>query len=249
MISTDMDNSMKILAVIAMAAVIFISCGGGGSEPTPNPNTGIALSFTDSDAFDIGNLTENDQVTINIHTGVTGGTLPYTFSLGAGSILPAGITLSASGVISGRATAATAAGTATITVKDSAAPQASESIEINYGAVAAAVIVVWPEVSGGVLTLGADEWVQVYNIGGNQAAEFMSAAVTPEAAWEWCTVERISAEGKLFTLRVEANTSTSARTPATVTFNAGSASASFRVEQRGIPQGEEYEYDDDTEWD
>ena len=96
---------------------------------------GTALTFTNSAAYNIPASTVNSAITnINAALGVSGGTTPYTFSATG---LPAGITISTAGVISGTPTTAADAGTATITVTDSAAPTATKSITINYGAVSA----------------------------------------------------------------------------------------------------------------
>jgi len=96
---------------------------------------GIPLTFSNSAAYNIPASTVNSAITnINAALGVSGGTTPYTFSATG---LPAGITISSAGVISGTPTTAADAGTATITVTDSAAPTATKSITINYGAVSA----------------------------------------------------------------------------------------------------------------
>ncbi len=97
---------------------------------------GTPLTFSDNAAYDIPASTVNSAITtINVAPGVSGGTTPYTFSATG---LPAGITISTVGVISGTPTTAADAGTATITVTDSAAPTATGSITINYGAVSTA---------------------------------------------------------------------------------------------------------------
>ncbi|MDR1727550.1 MAG: CotH kinase family protein [Acidobacteriota bacterium] len=73
---------------------------------------------------------------VDVAGGVSGGTAPYSF---AASGLPAGITVSATGVVSGTPTTAQAAGTATVTVTDSSSPTQTAYITISYGAVTAAV--------------------------------------------------------------------------------------------------------------
>mgnify|MGYP000927943165 CR=1 FL=1 len=94
---------------------------------------GTPLTFTNNAAYNIPASTVNSAITnINVAPGVSGGTTPYTFSA---TELPAGITISTVGVISGTPTTAAEAGTATITVTDSATPMATKSITINYGAV------------------------------------------------------------------------------------------------------------------
>ncbi|MCL2310622.1 MAG: Ig-like domain-containing protein [Proteobacteria bacterium] len=91
----------------------------------------IPLTFANNTSYNIPASTVGTPITnINVSGGVSGGVPPYTFSaLG----LPAGITISAAGVVSGTPTAASAAGIATITVKDST--NASAFIIIGYEAV------------------------------------------------------------------------------------------------------------------
>ena len=98
----------------------------------------IPLAFTDSPAYDIPASTAGTAITsINVSGGVSGGTPPYLFSATG---LPAGITISSAGIISGTPTAAGAADTATITVTDSAGTPDSKSITINYGAISSAAV-------------------------------------------------------------------------------------------------------------
>ncbi len=206
---------------------------------------GTPLTFTDSHTFDIPNRTENDPITdINVAAGVSGGTPPYTFSLGEGSTLPAGITLSPAGIISGSPTTPGDAGTATIVVEDSSDPQQSASITIYYGAIHPATIRIFPEIPDGELVIGPAAWACRYAIETNQPV--WDAVITPAEAQTWCSVEKIS---NSFLLRIENNTSLSPRTPATLTVSAGTAFIVVRIEQQGAPTGEDFEYKDDTGWD
>lgn len=89
------------------------------------------VTFTDNSSYDIPASYNGVAITsINVSTGVSGGTSPYIFTATG---LPAGITISTAGVISGTPKASVSAGTATITVKDAALKTAS--ITINYGAI------------------------------------------------------------------------------------------------------------------
>jgi uncharacterized protein YjdB len=63
---------------------------------------------------------------------VTGGTPPYTYTAVG---LPAGVTVSPAGVLSGTPSAAAPAGTAKITVKDSSSPAQTKEITISFEAV------------------------------------------------------------------------------------------------------------------
>jgi hypothetical protein len=94
----------------------------------------VPLTFTHSTAFNIPASTVGTAIASrNVSSGASGGTTPYIFSATG---LPAGISISTAGVISGAPTTAGAAGTATITVTD--ATSATASITINYGVISAA---------------------------------------------------------------------------------------------------------------
>jgi uncharacterized repeat protein (TIGR02543 family) len=92
------------------------------------------LTFTDSAEYDIPPSTVGTKIVdINVYAGVSGGTRPYKFQA---SDLPAGVTISEEGVISGTPTTVDAdGGTATITVTDSATPANTDSIDISYGSI------------------------------------------------------------------------------------------------------------------
>ncbi len=92
--------------------------------------------FTDNAAFDIPESVTDVAITnIDAATGVSGGTKPYTFSLAPGSTLPAGITISTAGVISGTPTTVAPAGAATVRVEDNSTPRQSAEITIACGAI------------------------------------------------------------------------------------------------------------------
>jgi hypothetical protein len=75
---------------------LVTGCGGGGNTPPPTP-----VSITTS------TLTQGTTNTAyNATLAATGGTGPYSWSLASGSSLPAGLTLSTAGVISGTPTTA-----------------------------------------------------------------------------------------------------------------------------------------------
>jgi Putative Ig domain len=61
----------------------------------------------------------------SLQFAATGGTSPYTWSVASGSTLPAGLTLSSTGLLSGTPTAAVSAATFGITVTDSESPAVS----------------------------------------------------------------------------------------------------------------------------
>jgi hypothetical protein len=134
--------------VAAGTATITVTDSAGGTKSitisygaitaaVSGPGT---LTFTDSDIFNIPESTVGTGITpIYVGGGVSGGTAPYSFTATG---LPAGISITqagqTAGLISGTPTTAAAAGQATITVTDSATPNASQSITISYGTIAAA---------------------------------------------------------------------------------------------------------------
>ena len=132
-------RGLVVLSVAFLA--FFLACGGASSAPksgsgnptTPTPTASPAtLSITPA-SLSGGTVGAGYSAALT----ATGGTSPYAWSLASGS-LPAGLTLSTAGVISGTPKAS-GSSSFTVTVKDSAAsPQSvtgSESI-----AVAVAVI-------------------------------------------------------------------------------------------------------------
>ena len=96
------------------------------------------LAFTHQAAFNIPASTVDTAIaSIDVAPGAAGGTTPYTFSATG---LPAGLSISAEGIISGTPTAPGAAGSATITVTDSATPTATDSIIITFGVISPAPV-------------------------------------------------------------------------------------------------------------
>ena len=86
------------------------------SSPTPQTAT-ASLSITIGGTLQIAATTLPQGVVGDSYTATLtglGGNAPYTFSLASGSVLPAGLTVSAGGIISGKPTAA---GTSTFTVQ------------------------------------------------------------------------------------------------------------------------------------
>jgi hypothetical protein len=105
-----------------------------------------SLTFMQSPAYDIPASTVGTPITpIDISGGASGGMPPYTFSVSLVYPLPAGISISPAGVISGTPTAEAAAGTAVITVADNASgasqgvvQNATAIFRLHYGAITAA---------------------------------------------------------------------------------------------------------------
>ncbi len=86
------------LAAALGAALLFASCGGGGSPYVPPPPP-APLTIDNSI---LGDAVVGNQY--NQYLSASGGTAPYTWSVTSGS-LPAGLTLSSTGMIGGKPTA------------------------------------------------------------------------------------------------------------------------------------------------
>ncbi len=146
--------SAALIAAFSLGMTAMTSCDTGKNGPDDEVDVTTPLAFTANEGCDLPKMTVGTAITeINVAPAANGGTHPYTFSA---SGLPAGIAISAGGIIAGTPTAAKAAGTATVTVKDSSSPQQSKSITINCGAVTEAQIVL-PDQSELTQTSYADE--------------------------------------------------------------------------------------------
>ena len=137
-------HSLAVIDAIARGAEIYASGLWWFAGARQQPRTGYydfltywvnqtisppRLTFTHSPAFNIPASTVGTAIaSIDVSDGVTGGTPPYTFTAAG---LPAGIAISAAGVIFGTPTTPAAAATAVITVTDSAAPGVTDSITID----------------------------------------------------------------------------------------------------------------------
>jgi hypothetical protein len=106
------------------------------TEPTPTPPTeppsdSSSLKFTHNSSFDVPSGARYTRITqINVLSGVSGGTTPYTFSIVNG---PSWLKISSAGVLSGGREGTAAETTAVIQVKD--AKGATATITIKVGAV------------------------------------------------------------------------------------------------------------------
>ena len=105
-----------------LASGLFVACGGGGSNPPSNP-----LSVT---------TTSLNQGQVSVaYTGTlsaTGGTAPYSWSVKSGT-LPAGLSLSTAGAISGTPTAAGASSFVAQVTDSKSASAASGNLSIAIG--------------------------------------------------------------------------------------------------------------------
>ncbi len=103
---------------------LFVGCGSGGSKPPANPLSVTTTSLSQGQA----------AVAYSATLSATGGTAPYSWSVKSGA-LPAGLSLSTAGAISGTPTAA-GASTFVAQVTDSKSASASSgnlSIAISGG--------------------------------------------------------------------------------------------------------------------
>lgn len=99
---------------VVLFTAVFLYQGCAGTPSTPGPPKPGKLTITTGSPLTNGVV----GTAYSLQFAATGGTAPYTWSLASGSALPAGLTLSSSGLLSGTPTAA---GTSTfsVTVTDS----------------------------------------------------------------------------------------------------------------------------------
>jgi hypothetical protein len=102
---------------------------------TITPPAPAALSFTDSQNYDVPAGSTGVAITpVDVSSGVSGGSLPYTFTFEG--MPPAWLDISNAGIITGtRPATAQTATTVAIKVTDSATPTVTASITISVGAV------------------------------------------------------------------------------------------------------------------
>ncbi len=136
------------------------------SSPTPQTAT-AGLSITIGSSLQITTTTLPQGVVGDSYSTTltnVGGNAPYTFSLASGSALPAGLTISTGGIISGKPTAA---GTSTFTVqlKDSTPVTVTANLSITVNAPLAFTTTSLPSINSGVFGLGFYEQV-IYAQGG-----------------------------------------------------------------------------------
>ena len=157
--------------------------------------TGVApLVFTNSSAFNIPPSWVDENITsINVSGAVSGGTSPYTFSA---TNLPAGITISTAGVISGKPTAVSAAGKATITVKDN--NNNVRTIEITYGEINARVKSVPIEVRQPVGGEAASSFISHKGTGFTATVSWGSVTTFVLGTWYEATITLTAMSGYSF---------------------------------------------------
>ena len=111
-----------LFSICVFSSIVFLAGCGNGSSSTPAP---AALAVTTASLPGASMATAYSQTLV-----ASGGKAPYTWALATGSALPAGLTLSTAGVISGTPTTA---GTVNfgVTVTDSASPAATATTTLS----------------------------------------------------------------------------------------------------------------------
>ncbi|MGD0585241.1 MAG: Ig domain-containing protein [Oryzomonas sp.] len=111
-----------LFSICVSCSIVFLAGCGGGSSSAPAPG---ALAVTTASLPSASVTTAYSQTLV-----ASGGKAPYTWALATGSVLPAGLTLSTSGVISGTPTTA---GTVnfSVAVTDSASPAATATMALS----------------------------------------------------------------------------------------------------------------------
>ncbi|MDR2970082.1 MAG: Ig-like domain-containing protein [Tannerellaceae bacterium] len=126
----------KVTAVKAGTATITVTTLDGGKTAgcvVTVVEAVVPLVVADDAKYDIPAMVVGTKITdIDLSGAVSGGKAPCTFTAAG---LPAGITVSTAGIISGTPTTAAAEGTATITVTDSSLPAQTGTITIACGTV------------------------------------------------------------------------------------------------------------------
>ena len=116
---------LQHLMVVTLSMVVLSGCGGGGGDgPAPTPSgtsTATTISTATPQAGTMGAAYS--------FTYVAAGSTPITFSVTSG-VLPNGLSLSASGVISGTPTLA-GTYTGTVTASNGTQPDATQNFSIT----------------------------------------------------------------------------------------------------------------------
>ena len=124
-----------LLWTTAFSSLVYQGCAG--TPASSQPTKGGALRITTGSPLPTGPV----GVPYSEQFAATGGTAPYQWSLATGSVLPAGLTMSSSGLLSGTPTAA-ATSTFSLSVTDSATPAATvtQSFSLTISSAAMALL-------------------------------------------------------------------------------------------------------------
>src|SRR5581483_9364689 len=135
---------------------------------TDATQSGQSLSITTTDLPSV-----QEGTAYNVTVAATGGTAPYTWALSSGS-LPAGLTLSSAGVITGTPTASGTSSFA-ITATDSSSPKLTKTI--TFSIVVTAATNLPPALTIGSATLSAGQ------VGSTYAVSLSASGGTPGYTW------------------------------------------------------------------
>jgi hypothetical protein len=118
-----LEDAVKLSRLIVVAGTfltVLAGCGGGGGSTPPTPPATLAITTTSP--LTAGTVGTAYSITL----AATGGTTPIKWTVSAGT-LPAGLSLSSAGVLSGTPTAA-GSSTFTITATDSGSPAQTKTL-------------------------------------------------------------------------------------------------------------------------
>src|SRR5581483_1031381 len=179
-VPTTVVNSTTLAAQIsgsplAKPAVAQLQVNTNGAKSNQVPLTvtdatqsGQSLSITTTDLPSV-----QEGTAYNVTVAATGGTAPYTWALSSGS-LPAGLTLSSAGVITGTPTASGTSSFA-ITATDSSSPKLTKTI--TFSIVVTAATNLPPALTIGSATLSAGQ------VGSTYAVSLSASGGTPGYTW------------------------------------------------------------------
>jgi hypothetical protein len=202
-----MNKSRFFLGGLAALALTLglVLAGCDNLASTLNP-----LTFKDSPTYDIPPSTVGTAIgDIYVDSGVSGGSDPYSFTAEG---LPAGISISTDGKISGTPTAVTAAGTAWITVTDSEGT--TKRIQINVGAVSAGsgpagIIGTWTGIFQGLsvtYVVTSSGWTSIIpDMGIEESGTYTLSGNTATLIYDGVTIGTATVSGNILTLELNAN--------------------------------------------
>jgi len=151
-------RSLGLVCALALSQWMM-GCGGGGSTPPPTP-----VSITTSTLTD-GMVNATYTATLS----ATGGSGTYTWSVASGSSLPAGLSLSSAGVITGTPTTAGLA-SFTVDVADSETTPQTSSAPLKLAISGGTLKIVMPTTTAGQVGVS-------YNVG------FSATGGVPSYSW------------------------------------------------------------------
>ena len=210
-------NSLALVSSFLLSGLL-LACGGGGNTP---PVTPLSITTTSLPSG-------QTAVAYNTTLGATGGTAPYSWSVKSGT-LPAGLSLSTAGAITGTPTTAGAANV-TVQVSDSAmTPQTAASGSLTLA------------ISGGTLKITSTT-AAVGTVGTAYNFQLAATGGAPPYTWAAATGSTLPAGLSLSSAGVVSGTPTAAGTFAPniavtdeTTSNTISGPVSFTINPAGIP--------------